>query len=221
MTGLADFAARFCKMNCPVHSTEQGWPHDPDCETLQAAVRTEAMDALIVGDADLYDIAGGAMTPEQCVMVCPQCEGEGTYADGLDEAACSATCTRCESNGWIVDVHSFNYASARIKGDKDGENPVERPHEPEYDHTQDGTANFERALAYARQLEADADFSNSQYAFFMAERGDHLRCLAEVLEAICGMQALRYGDATGTHLALSALCQSARATLAKARGEQP
>lgn len=41
---------------------------------------------------------------EQCVMVCPQCDGEGFYADGLDEAACSTECTRCGSNGWIVDL---------------------------------------------------------------------------------------------------------------------
>ena len=79
--------------------------------------RTKALDELIAGDADLYDVPGGAMTPEQCVMVCPQCEGEGTYADGLDDAACSTICTRCEGNGWIVDVHSYNYASAKIVGD--------------------------------------------------------------------------------------------------------
>lgn len=42
---LRGLAERFCKMNCPVHATEQGWPHDPDCETLQAAVR--AIDAPI------------------------------------------------------------------------------------------------------------------------------------------------------------------------------
>lgn len=81
--------------------------------------RTKALSELIAGDADLYDVPGGAMTPEQCVMVCPQCEGEGTYADGLDDAACSTICTRCEGNGWIVDVHSYNYASAKIAGDKD------------------------------------------------------------------------------------------------------
>lgn len=48
-------------------------------------------------DADLAKL-------EQAVMVCPRCEGEGTYADGLDEAACSTECTRCGSNGWIVSV---------------------------------------------------------------------------------------------------------------------
>lgn len=44
---------------------------------------------------------------EQCVMVCPQCDGEGFYADGLDEAACSTECTRCGSNGWIVDLSAL------------------------------------------------------------------------------------------------------------------
>lgn len=43
-------------------------------------------------------------TREQAVMVCPQCEGEGHYADGVDEAACSEQCTRCAGNGWIVDL---------------------------------------------------------------------------------------------------------------------
>lgn len=41
---------------------------------------------------------------ERAVMVCPQCEGEGGYPDGLDEAACHTECPRCGSNGWIVDV---------------------------------------------------------------------------------------------------------------------
>lgn len=46
-------------------------------------------------------------TGEKSVMICPQCEGEGSYADGLDEAACSTECTRCGGNGWIVDLASF------------------------------------------------------------------------------------------------------------------
>ncbi len=41
---------------------------------------------------------------ERMVMVCPQCEGEGGYPDGLDEAACHTDCTRCGGNGWIVDM---------------------------------------------------------------------------------------------------------------------
>jgi hypothetical protein len=44
---------------------------------------------------------------EQAVMVCPQCQGEGRYADGLDEPACSTDCTRCGTNGWIVDLASL------------------------------------------------------------------------------------------------------------------
>lgn len=41
---------------------------------------------------------------EKSVMVCPQCDGEGGYPDGLDEAACHTDCTRCDGNGWIVDL---------------------------------------------------------------------------------------------------------------------
>lgn len=41
---------------------------------------------------------------ERAVMVCPQCEGEGGYADGFDEAACHTECTRCGGNGWIADL---------------------------------------------------------------------------------------------------------------------
>jgi len=47
---------------------------------------------------------------EQAVMVCPQCEGEGFYADGLDDAACSTECVRCGSNGWIVDTEALTAA---------------------------------------------------------------------------------------------------------------
>lgn len=39
------------------------------------------------------------------------------------------------------------------------------------------------------------------------------------LEAIVAMQALRSGDATGTHISLATLCEFARATLAKVKGE--
>lgn len=49
---------------------------------------------------------------EQCVKVCPQCEGEGEYADGVDEAACSTPCTRCGSNGWIVDLAALRARSS-------------------------------------------------------------------------------------------------------------
>lgn len=112
MTDLANLADRFCKMNCPVHATEQGWPHDPDCETLQAAVRV--------------------------------------------------------------------IASARIKRDKDRESPVERP-QLEYDHTQEGTANFERALLHASYHEVEAERltkalerANAQTEQF--ERDYYLKC---------------------------------------------
>ena len=103
------------------------------------------------------------MTPEQCVMVCPQCDGEGTYADGLDDAACSTICTRCEGNGWIVDVHSYEYASARITGDKDRATQSSAPNEVNrlrtvlqwiadvaYVDHQSGNENFEYLQTVAR-----------------------------------------------------------------------
>lgn len=37
----------------------------------------------------------------------------------------------------------------------------------------------------------------------------------ELLESIVAMQSLRYGDATATHLALSSMCQTARALLSR------
>lgn len=47
-------------------------------------------------------------------MVCPQCEGEGGYPDGVDEAACHTDCTRCGTNGWIVDLDALQaHASPR------------------------------------------------------------------------------------------------------------
>lgn len=50
---------------------------------------------------------------ERAVMVCPPCEGEGSYADGVDEAACSTECHRCGGNGWIVDVSALSASNAR------------------------------------------------------------------------------------------------------------
>lgn len=56
---------------------------------------------------------------EQCVMVCPQCEGEGHYADGTDEAACTTFCTRCGTNGWIVDLARHRLATQALKEAED------------------------------------------------------------------------------------------------------
>lgn len=70
----------------------------------------------IFSDDVLSDEEGGALQPqaqpaalspcisERAVKVCPQCDGEGSYADGLDEAACSTPCARCDGNGWVVDL---------------------------------------------------------------------------------------------------------------------
>lgn len=53
----------------------------------------------------------GTATIEQAIMPCPQCDGEGGYPDGLDEAACHTECTRCAGTGWIVDIASLRSIS--------------------------------------------------------------------------------------------------------------
>lgn len=61
---------------------------------------------------------GAAITSvnEKSVMVCPQCEGEGGYPDGLDEEACHTDCTRCAGNGWIVDLAALSQSTAGEDG---------------------------------------------------------------------------------------------------------
>lgn len=79
-----------------------------NCSDYHEAVRCfEAMAEWIYHHAPAA--RSGAMN-EKAVMVCPQCEGEGEYADGLDEAACSTPCTRCDGNGWIVDFSAIEQA---------------------------------------------------------------------------------------------------------------
>jgi len=46
-------------------------------------------------------------TVEQLLKTCPQCDGEGGYPDGLDEAACHTDCPRCLGIGWIVDTDAI------------------------------------------------------------------------------------------------------------------
>lgn len=48
--------------------------------------------------------SGRTEVHEKDIIFCPQCEGEGGYPDGLDEAACHTDCTRCDGSGWIVDL---------------------------------------------------------------------------------------------------------------------
>lgn len=54
----------------------------------------------------IESLFGAAATsiPETAVAPCGQCEAEGFYADSVDSDACSTECTRCRSNGWIVDL---------------------------------------------------------------------------------------------------------------------
>jgi len=49
-------------------------------------------------------LAGRTDIGEKDIIFCPQCEGEGGYPDGLDDAACHTDCTRCDGSGWIVDL---------------------------------------------------------------------------------------------------------------------
>lgn len=70
------------------------------------------------------DLTTGALR-ETSVMVCPQCDGEGHYADGVDEAACSTPCTRCASNGWIVDLAAL---SPQALGEDKSPNAAEVQH---------------------------------------------------------------------------------------------
>ncbi len=123
---------------------------DPEDWGSTPATRAAVLDELIAGDADLYDantwysqaqldeIKRFARHDRDCSS------RKGIYKD----AACDCG----------FEAASAPIASARIKGDKDRENPVERP----------------------QPLEIADDLSNSTYAAFMAERGDHLRMLTDL-----------------------------------------
>ncbi|MEW9855892.1 hypothetical protein [Novosphingobium sp. M1R2S20] len=67
--------------------------------------------------------ASGAM--EQAVKVCPQCDGEGGYPDGLDEDACHTECTRCGSNGWIVDLEALQSSSRSNPSEQQGDKALQ------------------------------------------------------------------------------------------------
>ena len=131
------------------------------------ADRTKAMDELIAGDADLYDV------PETIPLAWRyERKSNGTVVVEAPNNRWAST------SGW---TETPLYASARITGDKDRENPVERPHEPEYDHKQDGTANFDRALLYASYHEVESERltkalhrANAQTEQF--ERDYYLKC---------------------------------------------
>lgn len=129
-------------------------------------------------------------------MTCNHCHGTGElYRQDCGAHGLTVPCPSCaliesinaEVDTWVQVTQrgaikrklAKLIASARIKRDKDRESPVERP-QLEYDHTQEGTANFERALSQVRALENAADLSNSTYAAFMAERDDHLRVLTDL-----------------------------------------
>lgn len=59
----------------------------------------------------MTDDSSTDLAAERAVKVCPQCEGEGGYPDGLDEAACYTDCTRCDGNGFIVDLAALRQSN--------------------------------------------------------------------------------------------------------------
>ncbi len=61
--------------------------------------------------ASIPQPAAAETLDERAVMSCPQCEGEGGYPDGVDEAACHTDCTRCDGNGWIVDLAAIRQSA--------------------------------------------------------------------------------------------------------------
>lgn len=103
--------APFCK-NCGL-SMPRYWPQRQDSAIAAWNRRTPPVSQSDEVDAEFVAAlkAGEhltsqseALAEERAVMVCPQCEGEGGYPDGLDEAACHTECTRCGGNGWIVNL---------------------------------------------------------------------------------------------------------------------
>lgn len=92
--------------------------HAPDCQ------RGKAMDELIAGDADLYDVPLVQSLTEKSVRAAEMAILYRRGGCGLD-----ADILRMfsEAMGQAADY----IASARIKGDKGRENPAERPHDYE------------------------------------------------------------------------------------------
>lgn len=156
-----------------------------------AATRTKAMDELIAGDADLYDVPPSfesepsAPIPANVIEQFArdlECGDFGNVNGALNSRMC-CNGHMCGCRGSTVGeylAYELRTASARIKRDKDRENPVERP-QLEYDHTQEGTANFERALLHASYHEVEAERltkalerANAQTEQF--ERDYYLKC---------------------------------------------
>ena len=111
---------------------------------IDAAAKAEAMDALIAEDVDLYNALADLMAHKP------------DHADTL----------------WQNASDALETASARIKGDKD--RLASRAPPLEYDHTQDGTANFERAFAEIERLMGALERANAQTEQF--ERDYYLKC---------------------------------------------
>jgi hypothetical protein len=79
-------------------------------ERSKAALARQGEIMTAIDETRVAEIVVRSTKAEQAVMVCPQCEGEGGYPDGLDEDACHTDCTRCGTNGWIVDLAELDIA---------------------------------------------------------------------------------------------------------------
>lgn len=81
-----------------------GDPFRNALDTDGGELARQAIAALATSPTPPAPLQADAGEVERAVMVCPQCEGEGGYPDGVDDAACHTDCTRCGGNGWIVDT---------------------------------------------------------------------------------------------------------------------
>jgi hypothetical protein len=127
---------------------------------LPITARRKAMDELIAGDVDLYD------APEATLLAWRyECMSVGIVVVETPGNRWASTI------GW---TEISRYASARIKGDKDRENPVERPQPLE---TQADLSNelVELAYQYLRDL---------RYPPFGDSKARRIERIKTVLEAI-------------------------------------
>lgn len=106
----------------------QGWEPRDRFAALGENLRHDAMSLAMAAAALATEAAqpsDGAGVPvgevERAVKVCPQCDGEGGYADGLDDGGCHTGCTRCGSNGWIVDIPALTGTPAPVASGAGGE----------------------------------------------------------------------------------------------------
>lgn len=81
------------------------WPHrrvHPDRTMSDQFLRHSAAQTMLAQAVALEREPDEAMVERvaKAITLCPVCEGEGTVADGLDEAACSTPCPPCFGTGF-------------------------------------------------------------------------------------------------------------------------